>query len=420
MSSIKYVIIGGGPAALSAARVIYKRDPGGSLVVIRAEKHQPYYRPLISYFLAGQVGQEILYLHQTNFYNESKLRLIHARVIAVHGKQKNLTLEIPEIPDKVELSFERLLIATGAEPVKPELPGRDRAGVFFLRTIDDAVAIGRRAKQHRRAVIVGGGLVGLRAACALSKLGLKIILVVSSAQVLSRMLDPEGAALVAQHLEKQGMQIYLKSDVDRIHGGVSGVTGVTLAGGTELEAGLVVIGKGVQPATAFLKGSEVQVSGGIPVNEKLQTNLPHVYAAGDAALCRDLFSGEPASHPLWTNAVAQGEIAGANMAGKELTYRGSMGMNATEILGLPVMAAGLVTPDAGDPAYEIYTRRCHTSPGAHSLYTKIVIRDNKLVGYVVIGAERKAGILTNLILNRRGDVSSVLCRSFSKALETFR
>ncbi len=400
LPSVKYVIVGGGPAALSAAGTIRKHDPDGPVVVISAEKHLPYYRPLISYYLAGEIERKQLSLHETGFYDNFMLRLLYGRAVAIRG-ENTLLLEVPSgnaVPEKVELRFDRLLIATGAAPVKPDFPGREITGVHFLRTIDDAEAIRKRSQKHRRAVIAGGGLVSLRTACALSKLGLKTTLVVTSAQVLSRMLDPQGAALIARHLEEQGVQVRLNSDISRIDGGAAGVEGVNLTDGTKLEAGLVVIGKGVQPSTVFLEGSALQVAGGIPVNEKLQTNLPHIYAAGDVALYRDLLSGELASHPLWPNAVAQGKIAGANMAGESLTYRGSIGMNATEILGLPVMAAGLVSPGENDPAYEIFDHPYPTEQNGHPQYTRIVLRDNLLVGYVVIGMERKAGILTNLIL----------------------
>jgi len=406
MSATKYAIVGGGPAALSAAGAIRKRDQTGSITVIGAEKHPPYYRPLISYYLSGQVEREKLFWREEDCFGRQQIRFINARVVGIEGRQGKLILERPpqgeaREPEKEELKFEKLLIATGADPVKPDIPGLELSGVHFLRTIDQAEAIGRQAREQKKALIVGGGLVSLRAACALHKLGLEVTLVVSSAQLLSRMLDPQGADLVARHLAEQGIGILLQSDVARINGSGTAVEGVTLAGGEELEAGLVIIGKGVKPAVAFPEGCDIEINGGIPVNDKLQTSLAHVYAAGDAALCSDLLSGKPALHQLWPHAVVQGELAGANMAGAELTYEGSLAMNATEILGLPVMAAGLAAPGEDDPSLEIYTRCRPPGPGELPLYTRTVIRDNRLVGYVAVGAHRKAGLLTNLIMSRQ-------------------
>ena len=191
--------------------------------------------------------------------------------------------------------------------------------------------------QGRDKSTAGRGLANLKAAYALQTWPGNA-LVITSSRILSRCWI-KGAAIIAAYLTEKGLKMIFQNDVAEIHGNGSGVTGVTLANGQELEANLIVIGKGVRPFTPFLRGSGVTEKYGVVVDEQLQTNLPGIYAAGDATLCRDMLLDEPANNALWPNATAQGEIAGANMSGDRLTYRGSMKMNA-RIFGLPVMPQG--------------------------------------------------------------------------------
>ncbi len=347
MLNSKYAIIGSGPAAFYAAEAIRKKDREGKLVIIGAEGYLPYFRPLTSYYLAGLVPKEKLFFRQADYYRRQKIEFIKATVTEVKGREKVLTfkpLDSDDSDDKEKsnqkLQFAKLLIASGAAPVKPDIPGMDIPGVYVLRTIDDAVKIAARAGKCKKAVLLGGGLVSLKTAYALHKIGLETTLVIASSQVLSQMLDHKGAEIIAAHLAKNGIGMVFKNDLAEIRGDGAGVTGVTLADGRQLETDLIVVGKGVKPVTSFLEGSGLHVERGVPVNDRLQTNLPDIYAAGDAALCRDILSSERVLNALWPNAAAQGEIAGANMSGERLVYRGSMRMNATEFFGLPVIAAG--------------------------------------------------------------------------------
>ncbi len=437
-----YAIIGSGPAAFYAAGAIRKRDPAGKLVMIGAEGHPPYYRPLISYYLAGQVPLERLFMKEEEYYRHRKIDLIGGVVTAVKGREKTLAYRpliegnrretVDHNADARQgearyLQFEKLLIASGGAPVKPDLPGINTPGVYFFRTIKDAARIAARAKDSQKALLLGGGLVNLKAAYALHKLGLATTLVIASNRVLSQMLDQKGAGIVAAYLQEKGIKLILQNDVVKIQGNSAGVTGVTLANGQELETDLIVVGKGVKPCTPFLEGSGIGEGeeGGVAVDEHLQANLPDIYAAGDAALCRDLLLGTPANNPLWPNATAQGEIAGANMAGERLTYRGSLRLNAAEFFGLPVIAAGLGRlPDStvqldsaaqpreidqtslppetigyipAAPPPEIYELEQSSRSRQKPHYLRLVFQKEHLVGYVSIGENRKAGMLTNLI-----------------------
>ena len=433
-----YAIVGSGPAALYAAAAIRDRDPTGKLVMIGAEGYPPYFRPLISYLLAGLVPRENLFMKDVDYYRQKEIELIGGVVTEINGREKTLVYQplkekqgngaglAPDAADAdaiQRLQFEKLLIASGGAPSKPDLPGIDTPGVHFLRTIEDAEKIAARAKESKKALLLGGGLVNLKAAYALHKLGLEITLVIASDRVLSQMLDRKGAEIVAAHLAEKGLKMILQSDVQEVHGNSRGVTAVTLTDGRELKTDLIVIGKGVQPAVSFLEGSGIKEEGGVPVDERLQTSLPDIYAAGDAALCRDLLQGTPVNNALWPNATAQGECAGANMAGEQLLYRGSISMNAAEFFGLPVISAGLgrvqgdadqlresgkasliskpagFIPGAARPL-EIYELQLPSRSRQEPHYLRLVFQGEYLVGYVAIGENRKAGMLTNLILAR--------------------
>lgn len=409
MLSTRYAIIGSGPAALFAAEAIRKRDAEGKLLMFGAEGYPPYSRPLTSYYLAGLVPKEKLFLRTADFYRQKKIEFIAAKVTEVKGKEKILAYQPLNEKEKGEASqthavrFEKLLIASGADPVKPDIPGINMEGVYTLRTIDDAEAIAQRAGKGKRALLLGGGLVSLKAAYALHKLGLEITLIVSSNRILSQMLDKEGAEIVAARLAENGLVMHFQSDVREIHGNGAGVKGVTLADSRELETDLVIVGKGVKPVTSFLEGSGLAVENGIPTGEQLQTNLPDIYAAGDVALCRDMVLMKPANNALWPSAAEQGEIAGANMSGEQLSYSGSIRMNATEFFGLPVIAAGLGTVQRGEGTpWEIYQVQFpRHAQKREPRYLKLVFQEERLVGYVSIGENRKAGMLTGLITGRQ-------------------
>ncbi|MGI6308021.1 MAG: NAD(P)/FAD-dependent oxidoreductase [Dethiobacteria bacterium] len=414
MIRTKYAIIGSGPAAFYATRTIRKRDPEGKLVIIGAEGYLPYFRPLISYYLAGLVPLERLFMKEADYYRQKKIEFISGTVIEVKGQEKILAYQplaseeqgkiadhTPNAHTTQYLQFEKLLIASGGVPTKPDIPGINTPGVYFFRTIDDAKKIAAGAKGCKKALLLGGGLVNLKAAYALHKLGLETTLVITSSGILSQMLDKKGAAIIAAYLTEKGLKMIFQNDVAEIHGNGSGVTGVTLANGQELEANLIVIGKGVRPFTPFLRGSGVTEKYGVVVDEQLQTNLPGIYAAGDATLCRDMLLDEPANNALWPNATAQGEIAGANMSGDRLTYRGSMKMNATEFFGLPVIAAGLGrVQSSADHPWEIYQVQHSLRSRQEPCYLRLVFQKDYLAGYVAIGENRKAGMLTNLIMGQ--------------------
>lgn len=392
---MRYVIIGNSAAGIFAAEAIRKNDPEGQVDIISDEKYPAYARCLTSYYLTGKMADEDMFIRPENFYEQNKLNFHKER----KAEKIDTLKSVVYTEDGLFYPYDRLLVATGASPVVPNIPGIDIPGVFTLRKLDDSKGILSFTKPGGKAVIVGGGFVSLKAAYALMKLGLHVTCVISSGQILSQMLDSNAAKIVSDLLTKKGLDIKYHNDVVEVFGGNGDhgkqvVNSVKLASGEVIAADVVIIGKGVRPNTAFLKDSGIDINKGIVVDGHMRTNCPEIYAAGDVAECYDILIGQNRINAIWPNATEQGYIAGQNMSGAETTYLGSIGMNSADFFGLSTIAAGL-TKAGEDEGYEVIC----SFPSA-GMYRRLVFKEDMLVGYILIGNTTKAGILTSLLKDR--------------------
>ncbi|BCV20751.1 NAD(P)/FAD-dependent oxidoreductase [Moorella sp. Hama-1] len=334
-----YLIIGNSAAGVAAARAIRGADPGGEITIVGDEPYPYYARVLTSYYLGGLVSRERLWLAGEEWYREERIQLLTGRrATGVDAAGRRVILD-----DGRELFYNRLLVATGANPQRVDFPGAGLPGVFTLRTIDDAAAIRKYARPGGRAVVVGGGLVGIKAAEGLHARGLQVRLVVSSSRLLSQALDDPGAELIRRAMTAAGFTIHLREDVVALEG-QERVTAAILRSGATLPADVVVVGKGVRPNVGFLEGAGVAVNRGIVIDEYLATSVPGIYAAGDVAEAFDRAWQKPRLNAIWGNAVEQGRLAGLNMAGHHTVYRGAIGQNSLVAGGLGVISGGIVNP----------------------------------------------------------------------------
>ncbi|HHW15349.1 MAG TPA: NAD(P)/FAD-dependent oxidoreductase [Firmicutes bacterium] len=387
---MRAVIVGNSAAGLAAAQAFRAAAPAAELLLVCGDAGPAYSRVLTSYYLAGRIPREGLFLVDDHFYRQQQIQTLFGRQAAGLAPDEDVLL----LEDGSRLEFDRLLVATGATPQRLSAPGAEGEGVFTLRTREDAEAIRRAARGAERAVIAGGGMVALKAAEALHELGLAVTLVVSSPQLLSQMLDPVTADLVRRRLEAWGLAVLLGEDVAEIVR-EGGRLEVRTSGGRELPCDLVVAGKGVRPNVGWLAGSGVAVNRGVVVDAFLQTSRPGVWAAGDVAETWDLARGERRVNALWGNAVEQGRVAGLNLAspdGQAAAYPGSLAENSLHWGDLSVISVGQVNPPAGDSRYRIHERR-----EGDRFYRRLVFREGRLVGAVLFGDVRGAGILRALI-----------------------
>ena len=384
-----YLIIGGSAAGMAAAQAIREKDPKGMITVLSEEPDMPYFRPMIPYIVTGKKKEENIGLSGNGPYTATGVEVrTGSRVDSVDTSRRTVS-----IIGKGQLPYDKLLLATGSSPfIPPDLEGTGASGFFTLRKLSDARAMARRAENTNHAVLLGGGLLNLKAAFALLELGVKVTLVVFSPEILSQLMEPEDAGLIRNALDKAGLKIITGHNAKRVLSDKSGVTGVLLDNGSEIACQMSCIGKGVRPNINFLTGSTIAVDKGIVVDKYTACSDSHAFAAGDVAVTFDPATGKRITTALWTNAVEMGRCAGYNMAGVKTAYAGTFGiMNATQIANEPFVSMGIVHTRSSN--YEVHM----ISTG--STYRKVVFSPDgeTLVGLLLIGDITGAGMYRYLM-----------------------
>lgn len=388
---MRYVIIGNSVAAVGAVESIRKVDRTGDIVLIGDEPYHVYSRPMIAHFLAGEVGKDRLCYRPVNFYRQMKVQFksgYKATRVDFIGQKVLLANE-------EQVAFDRLLICTGSSVTMPNLKGIEMDGVTTFHKLADAYYLkDRLVLGASRAVVIGGGFIGLRAAQSLREAGINVVMLVRS-RVMRRVLDVEGSALAESLLQKEGIEIVKGRAVQEIKGDNGRVAAVVLDNGSEVPCGLVVIATGVAPNLELVKGTGIHVNQGIVVNEYMQTTYSNVFAAGDVAETYDISRERGFTNANWPNAHEQGRIAGLNMAGQRISYQGSISMNVISIGSIPIVSMGITDPEAenDDLEYEIRIRKVFQ----HNIYQKLIFKDNRLKGAIFIGDLGYCGAVRDLI-----------------------
>ena len=392
MIKAKYVIIGNSAGGIGAAEAIREVDKTGAIAIVSDEPYPAYSRPMISDHLAEGCELERMLYRPRDFYERNAIQLFLGRK-AVHLDSDQLTVKLD---DGQEIIAEKLLLATGGTPIVPPMDGLERRGVFTFTTLDDAKAISEfLGGGARRAVVIGGGLIGISASEALVKRGLAVSIIELKNRVLNVMLDAEASALEEAALQDAGVSIITGRTVAKINGGPapdSNVSSVTLDDGSEILADLVVVAIGVRPRIELLSGTAVKTDRGILVDRRMATSVPGIYACGDAAEAYDFTCDASRLTPIWPNAYLGGRIAGLNMAGSRAEYPGGTAMNSLKYFGVDIVSAGLVMPPAD--SYETVSRK------SGDALRKIILKDGVIVGMEFAIDIDKAGIIFGLMRDR--------------------
>lgn len=386
---MNYVIVGNSVAAVGAIRAIRELDQKGTITVISRERHNAYGRPLISYLLGGLINEKRMAYLPENFYEQHRINLLlESEVVGVDTKGKKVKLAGGDA-----IPYDKLLLATGGDPFVPPIEGMaDKDRIFTFTTWDDAAKLKGIAGDIDRAVVIGGGLIGLKAAEGLNLIDKGVTVVELADRVLSSAFDRPAGKIVARKMKANGIDVITEDTVVRIEGEGAGITGVTLKSGDFIPCDTVVVAIGVRPAAGFLSGSGVTVNRGIVVDDTMGTTVKDVYAAGDVAEAADFFSNQKNPMPIWPDAYIQGDIAGTAMAGGDKRYEGGLAMNSIEFFKVSTISMGITNPK--DPSeYEIHTYQ----DIQNYQYRKIVLQDNRLVGAVLVGSVDRAGIFAGLI-----------------------
>jgi NAD(P)H-nitrite reductase large subunit len=379
-----HLLIGAGPAALNAIETIRLYDNGASRITLVSEE-PPYARMVLPYYLANQIPQQQVFTGDQEYFDELKVECrFGQRVASLQPEQKQVTLKNGE-----KITFDDLLLATGSSPVVPQIPGIDLPGVQPLWTLDQAEALLQAAagKTQPEVLFLGAGFIGFTVLNGLFKRGWKIHLVEQSKQVLPRMLDAASALLVKKWLKQKGVTVHLGTTVsaitsagDRHH--------VKLASGLIVEADAVIVATGIRPNLDFAQGSGLHLDKGVLVNERMQSNFNFIYAAGDIAQGPDLLGGLSEIHAIQPTAVDQGRIAGANMAGKDVKYPGSLLMNVLDACGLQCVSYG----QWEDPVAETMVIQNPDRP----VYRKLLWTGTQLTGAIIVAPPTEAGMLPDI------------------------
>ena len=380
---MNYLMIGAGPAALAAAGTLRLADRTGRVTILSREKIKPYSRMALPYVLAARIDAEGAYSELP----EGVELLIGEKAVRIDAGRRKVETDSGKV-----FPYDRLLIASGGTPERPEIEGGTLPFVFTIRDLPDVTGILERFEgKTGHAVIAGAGPVGMEAGDALHKLGWSVTFVVTSNRVFSTMLDSAAAELVARMLREQGVEILTGEDIATID--PSGE--VRLKSGKTRSCDLVIFGKGVHPCLDFLEGSGIAVGKGVVVDESQETSLPGVYAAGDVAETKDIIHEDRRVNALWPLAVEQGRVAALNMAGVPASYPGSLARNILRAFGISILTAGAGRAEQG---YEIMTEQ------GPDFYHKIVLDKGLLKGFIFVGEIRNEGLYTGLI-KMRADVT---------------
>jgi NAD(P)H-nitrite reductase large subunit len=389
----KYVIVGASAAGIGAVEAIREVDPVGTVAVISDEECPQYSRPMISDLISGKADFGKMMCREHEFWAKNNIQALTGRT----ATSLNLSDRYVTLDKGDHVNFEKLLIATGGKPFVPKIEGSDKDGVFTFTTLSDAEHMLSKLEKAESAVVIGAGLIGVSVTEALVKRGLKVTMVELQDKILSLILDPTASEMVENVIRKAGVTIATGQTVKQIVGRPENdrvVGGAVLTSGEQVPCDLVIIAIGVIPRTELVAGTDVKINRGILVDRSMRTNISNVYASGDVAEAYDFVVGENRLLPLWPLAQLEGKVAGYNMAGKKADYPGGTAMSALKYFGIPIISIGVANPKNPE-AYESLVKH----EPERSVYRKIVLKDNVIVGVTLVNAIEKAGVLFHLMKN---------------------
>jgi nitrite reductase (NADH) large subunit len=385
---MKIIVIGCGVAGATASFVVRQYNADAEISVYTDEAHLYYPRPRLYEVVTGEKKPEEIYSYPKTLYEQKGIKVqLNSEITKIDPAKRQVVVR-----DGSRATYDKLLLATGSRPSVPRVEGVEKRGVFALRTVQDALAIRDHSSRTQKAIIVGGGLLGLEFAACWTSFRKQAEVVEVNSRLLPKQLDPEGAAVLRQYLEERNILCRLGVKIAEVQG-KNVVSGVTLDNGERLSGGMVLIAAGIECNTALSIDAGINVRKGIVVNEYLQTSESDVFAAGDAAEFQGrLYGTIPPS-------VEQARIAAVNMLGNEKrVYGGSVPFTTLKIAGISLTSIGEVNP--GQPGRE----EIRKTDAERRIYKKLVLREGKIVGAILLGDIRPASFISR-IMNDQADIT---------------
>lgn len=386
------VIIGNSAAGLSGLEAFRKQDQTSSVTVITCEETRPYSRVMLPYYLREKVSYENMFIRDDRYYERLNASCIVGRVVDLVTGKKHVILE-----SGLVIPYDKLLIATGSTPIKPPIKGLEGEGIHHLWTLDDIRRLAPSFVRGKRIAVLGSGFVSLQGAWAAVVKGLDVTVIELMDRIMPKALDERGAGMLALKIREKGVDLRLGAITTEVTRSCPGEYAFHFSDGSGLVVDLVLVGTGVRPNIDFLKNTDLFDHRGIAVNERMETALPSVYAAGDVAQVPSFFDGRPVVHALWPTAIETGTVAGNCMASKDDVYLGSLNMNVTQMFDVTVASMGEFM-DVKDSENWVDQRL------AENQYLKIVLKDGVPLGAVAVGESELVSTLGMLRPLIRGKV----------------
>ena len=400
MPETKYLIVGCSHAGLSALDAIRQVEPNSPITVVSKETGLPYSPTALPYIFSGLADPERIYLRDASYFEKNRIELITGS--AVTGLDSKSCCA--ELSDGRKISYEKVLLATGARPAVPDIEGLSQAPYLVLRTRNDAVALRDRIKEAGSAIILGAGLVGMHTAENLAMAGMKVAVVEMQPRVLPGYFDSRASGIIAQVFQDRGIRVFLGNPVTHITSKNSGCA-VSLDNGLDLSADILLVATGVQPVMDYIDDPSLERERAVLVDDHMRTSLEGVWAAGDLVQARDFFGGGSTYLAALPNAVNQGRVAGGDMVqdGETKPYAGNVSTNTYSFFGQWAYSLGQSMISETDPECEVnYTysptnRRCQ----------KLIFRSNRLIGAMGVNADLDPGVILELIV-RETDLGDIM------------
>jgi len=402
----KYLIIGNSAGGIGAAEAIRQVDKEGALIIVSEEPYPAYSRPLISKYLAGERTLEGILFRPLDFYDQNNIVFLPGKKVS----HLELDHQSAQLEDGEQIAWEKLLLATGGKPIFPRMKGSSKRGVFTFTNLNDAKAIDRFLDNARKAVVIGGGLIGISVTEALIKRGVDVRVVEMKERILNTILDQQASLMAEEVLKQAGVEIIAGQTVVKVNGRGT-VEEVILDNGVAIPCDLVVVAIGVSPRPELALDARLEINRGIVVDRHMAANRPGIYACGDVAEAYDFVYGENRLTPVWPNAYVGGRIAGFNMAGIPTKYSGSTAINSLNYFGIDIASAGMPTAP-NDDGYETISKQ------EGNIYQKVVLKNDLIMGMIFVGNIEKSGIIFGLMRDRvnvEGFKQSLLADDFGLA-----
>jgi NAD(P)H-nitrite reductase large subunit len=383
---MKHVIVGAGPSGVIAAETLRKVDPTSSIMIVGDEPEAPYSRMALPYYIIDKVDEAGTYLRKnSSHYSNKEIDLIQDRVNQIDSKTKTLKLD-----NNDPVSYDKLLLATGSHPIRPPIEGMDLPGIHSCWTLDDARNIIKKAKPGANVVLMGAGFIGCIILEALSLRKVNLTVIEMGDRMVPRMMDQTAGNLIKDWCLKKNVAVHTSTRVDAIEKGSGEALKVKLDSGEVIDADLVISATGVAANIQFLDGSGLETDFGVLVNDRLQSNISDIYAAGDVCQGKDFSTGEYSVQAIQPTAADHGRIAAMNMSGRDIAHQGCVNMNVLDTMGLISSSYGLWMGVDGGESVQLCDNDRYR-------YLSLQFEDDILVGAQSLGLTQHVGVLRGLI-----------------------